>query len=50
MTFEPRKYIYRLTDIGEKIADLAEEQSSQEAESIKNALQLMRELGTADDY
>ena len=50
ITFEPRKYIYHLTDIGKDIAEVIEEKYQDEAEQIKKSLSEMRDLGMAHDY
>jgi len=50
ITFEPRKYIYYLTDIGKDIAKFIEEKYRGEAKQIKQSLYEMRELGMVHDY
>lgn len=50
ITFEPRKYIYYLTDIGKDIAKFIEEEYRDEAERIKRSLYEMQKLGIVHDY
>ncbi|RZN34084.1 MAG: hypothetical protein EF813_10355 [Methanosarcinales archaeon] len=50
ITFEPRKYIYHLTDIGKDIAEVIEKKYQDEAEQIKKSLSEMRDLGMPYDY
>jgi uncharacterized protein YwgA len=50
ITFEPRKYIYYLTDIGKDIAKFIEEEYRDEAEQIKRSLYEMQKLGMVHDY
>jgi uncharacterized protein YwgA len=50
ITFEPRKYIYYLTDIGKDIAKFIEEEYGDEAEQIKRSLYEMQKLGMVHDY
>ena len=50
ITFEPRKYIYYLTDIGKDIAKFIEEEYGDEAEQIKRSLHEMQKLGMVHDY
>ena len=50
ITFEPRKYIYYLTDIGKDIAVVIEKKYQDEAEQIKKSLSEMRNLGMVYDY
>ncbi|HHE40419.1 MAG TPA: hypothetical protein ENL10_02835 [Candidatus Cloacimonetes bacterium] len=50
ITFEPRKYIYHLTDIGKEITEFLEEKYQDEADQIKQSLSEMRDLGMAHDY
>ena len=50
ITFEPRKYIYYLTDIGKDIAEFIEEKYGDEAKQIKQSLYKLQELGMVQDY
>ncbi len=50
ITFEPRKYIYYLTDIGKDIAEFIEDKYRDEAKRIKQSLYEMQELGMVQDY
>ena len=50
ITFEPRKYIYYLTDIGKDIAKFIEDKYRDEAKRIKQSLYEMQELGMVQDY
>lgn len=50
VTFEPRRYIYQLTDIGRQMANLIEKRQSQEAKKAQKVLEQMKELGATDDY
>jgi len=50
ITFEPRKYIYYLTDIGKDIAEFIEEKYRDEAKQIKQSLYELQELGMVHDY
>ncbi len=50
ITFEPRKYIYYLTDIGRDIAEFIEDKYRDEAKRIKQSLYEMQELGMVQDY
>lgn len=50
ITFEPRKYIYYLTDIGKDIAEFIKEKYRDEAERIKQSLYEMQKLGMVHDY
>lgn len=50
ITFEPRKYIYYLTDIGKDIAKFIEEEYRDKAEQIKRSLYEMQKLGMVHDY
>lgn len=49
-TFETRKYIYQLTEFGQKISTLAEKRNMAEAEKIRGILNEMKEAGKIDDY
>ncbi|MCX5991393.1 MAG: hypothetical protein NTZ04_03560 [Chloroflexi bacterium] len=50
VTFEPRRFTYRLTDTGKSIAEIAERRNETEAEAIKGILDRMKNLGVVDDY
>lgn len=50
ITFEPRKYIYYLTNIGKDIAEFIEEKYGDEAKQIKQSLYELQELGMVHDY
>ncbi|MHC1599826.1 MAG: hypothetical protein ACXQS5_03275 [Candidatus Methanospirareceae archaeon] len=50
ITFEPRKYIYHLTDIGKDIAEFIEKKYGDEAEQIKRSLYELQKLGMVHDY
>lgn len=50
VTFEPRKYMYRLTEQGQEIAKLAERRNGTDAERVKRILETMKSAGAADDY
>lgn len=50
VTFEPRKYSYKLTDEGEQIAQLVEKRNLKLAKDVKGFLSKMQEAGLADDY
>jgi len=50
ITFEPKKYIYKLTKIGKEIAENIEKEYPEEAKKIKQELSLMKKFGVAHDY
>lgn len=50
VTFEPRRYIYQLTDIGKTIAGLMIEKEKEKAEIIKSVLEDMKKYGASGDY
>jgi len=50
VTFEPRRYTYRLTDIGKEFADLLVARDEERATKIKTILGKMREQGATNDY
>jgi uncharacterized protein YwgA len=50
VTFEPRRYTYRLTDIGKEFADLLVARDEERATEIKTILGKMKEQGAANDY
>jgi len=50
VSFEPRRYVYQLTDTGKQMADLIEKRQSQEVKEVKDILEQMKKLGTTDDY
>jgi len=50
VTFEPRKYIYRLGETGAKLAERLERNDAILAKEIKQTLDFMRENNATDDY
>lgn len=50
VTFEPRRYIYRLTEIGKEIASLIADKQKEDAERINSVLEEMKKLGANNDY
>ncbi|MBI4722743.1 MAG: hypothetical protein HY769_07100 [Candidatus Stahlbacteria bacterium] len=50
VTSESRLYIYQLPKIGKEIASLIENRQKEQANRIKDTLEEMRKLGTANDY
>lgn len=50
MTYEPKKYTYKLTGIGKEIAENIKANYPEEAEKIEKELLLMKKLGAAHDY
>ena len=53
VTFEPRRYIYQLTDVGRKMANSIRERHLQEIENDEKVLERMKGLGAtgaANDY
>ena len=50
VTFEPRKYIYHLTEIGEEITKAIEAEELINTKRIKKILSQMKELGVSHDY
>ncbi|RLF54040.1 hypothetical protein DRN98_07405 [Methanosarcinales archaeon] len=48
--FEPRRYIYQLTEIGEKIAENVKNKYPEEAERIRDQLSFMKTFDEAQDY
>jgi uncharacterized protein YwgA len=50
ITFEPRRYTYRLTEIGKEIALLIADKEKESAKMIKDVLEEMKELGANNDY
>jgi uncharacterized protein len=49
-TFEPRRYTYQLTKLGEIVANNIQKLNEEESEQIKAILVKMKEAGLADDY
>lgn len=50
VAFEPRRYIYQLTDMGNQVADLIRDRDSERAERIKQVIEKMKKLGMSHDY
>lgn len=50
ITYEPKKYTYKLTEIGKEIAEHVKEKYPEEAEKIKKELLLMKKLGASHNY
>lgn len=50
VTFEPRRYTYRLTEIGEEIASMIVDKDKESADRINSALEEMKVFGAANDY
>lgn len=50
VSFEPRKYTYKLTELGAKMAAIVKEKHRAESVMIQSILDRMKNAGAADDY
>lgn len=50
VAFEPRRYVYQLTEIGKKIACLIKNRNSEKTKRIKQVIEVMKKFGESHDY